>query len=310
MPQQITGVRPCTTHLSFLDTSHSERKTTIVLALTVMMMVAEIVVGLTSGSMAVLADGLHMGSHSIALFVALFAYRYARENAADPRFTFGTGKVNALGGYTGATLLGLFALWMAWESIERTIHPTPIDYTEALAVAIVGLLVNVGSAIILRHDHHHDHSEDGHHHHDHNLRAAYLHVLADAATSLAAIIALFAARMLNATWLDPLMGVAGALLVSFWSWGLLRSSGYVLLDHEGPKRIRNSIQAAIDSAGAVMVDWHCWAIAPGRYAAIVCIETEQPLSARDFKARLPQNPGLVHLTVEIDGQCGSSKGVR
>ena len=296
MHPQLTESRPCRTRLNNIDTSHSERRTSIVIAVTMVMMTAEILVGLTSGSMALLADGLHMGSHTVALFVILFAYRYARVNADDPRFTFGTGKVNALGGYTGATLLGVFALWMLWESAERAIHPVPINYSEALAVAVIGLIVNVGSAAILQHDHDHNHGCEGHHHHhDHNLRAAYLHVLADAATSLAAIVALLAARTLNAAWMDPLMGVVGAVLVSYWSWGLLRSSGYVLLDH--------------DNVGARMGDWHCWSIGPGRYAAIVSIVTDAPLTSRDFKARLPQDHALVHLTVEIDCQGGIQQPV-
>jgi cation diffusion facilitator family transporter len=276
------------------------------MAITVVMMAAEILAGLTSGSMALLADGLHMGSHAVALFVALFAYRYARQNANNPRFTFGTGKVNALGGYTGATLLGIFALWMAWESAERAMYPIGIKYSEALAVAAVGLLVNVISALLLRDDHTHSHAGGEHQHHDHNLRAAYLHVLADAATSVAAILALIAARSLNASWLDPLMGMAGAVLVSYWSWGLLRSSGYVLLDHEGPARIRSSVQTTIDSTGGRIVDWHCWAIAPGRYAAIVSILTDGSVTASDFKAQVSQNHELVHLTVEIERGSGNA----
>ena len=206
-----------------------ERRTLLVVLLTAVMMVVEIAAGLAFGSMALLADGLHMASHATALGISVFAYVYARRLAGHPRYSFGTGKVNGLAGFASAVLLVIFAAAMAWESAARLIDPIPIALDQALVVATAGLLVNGASAWILAapghrdHGHHHDHVHHGHRH-DHNLRAAYLHVLADALTSLLAIFALLAAKLFAATWLDPVMGVVGAALVTRWSMGLLRET--------------------------------------------------------------------------------------
>lgn len=212
----------------------SEHRTGIVVAMTVAMMVVEIAAGIIFGSMALLADGLHMASHAVALSINVFAYVYARRHAHDKRFSFGTGKVNALGGFTGAILLGVVALIMAWESAKRIVSPVEISFNQAIFVAVIGLVVNGISVWILnvKHDHHDhdDYAHDHHHHHDHNLRSAYLHVLADALTSVLAIFALFMAKYFGLNWMDPVMGILGAILVSRWSLGLLRSTSHTLLD--------------------------------------------------------------------------------
>lgn len=282
-----------------------EHRTLIVTILTGLMMVAEIIVGIASGSMALLADGLHMASHAVALGINLFAYSYARRHANDTAYSFGTGKVNSLGGFAGAILLVVFAAIMAWESAKRFIQPIHIDYNQAILVAILGLIVNGVSVFVLdnkhHHEHdHHDHHEDHDHHHDHNLRSAYLHVLADALTSLLAIIALIAAKYLNAVWADPLMGIVGAILVTRWSIGLLGSTCSVLLDKEGPvaarELIRKSVEANRDSRVA---DLHLWSIGPNIYSTIISIVTSSTKGVDDFKTQLPQDIGLKHITIEI-----------
>jgi cation diffusion facilitator family transporter len=284
-----------------IEYSAGERKTAIVAIITILMMVVEILTGVMSGSLALLADGLHMASHAVALGVSYIAYVYARRNATNPMFTFGTGKVNALGGYTGAILLVLFASWMAWDSVERMIHPVTIHYSEALQVAVIGLVVNALSAVILRHDTSHDHGHEDHaHSHDHSLQAAYLHVLADAATSVTAIAALLAASYFDTVWMDPLMGIAGAVLVITWSAGLIKRSSAVLLDHDGPGEIRNTIEASLDGLDIQIADFHCWALAPGRYAVILSLMTNEPKPAEFYRSLLPRLDRLVHLTIEVN----------
>jgi cation diffusion facilitator family transporter len=295
-PKNATG-RAGNSCFIVVDGSPGERRTLIVAIVTAVMMVVEIAVGMMSGSMALLADGLHMGSHTLALGVSCFAYAYARRNARNPMFTFGTGKVNALGGYSGAILLMLFAAWMSWESAERVLHPVAIEYSEAIVVAAIGLGVNAVSAIVLGHTH----ADGGHcHAHDHNLQAAYLHVLADAATSVVAILALVSARSFHTPWLDPLMGFAGSVLIISWSFGLIRRSSSVLLDHDGPGEIRDSLEASLEDLNAQVIDWHCWALAPGRFAAILSIVSDQPQTAEFYKSRLPRLERLVHLTLEVN----------
>ncbi len=275
----------------------AERRTLLVLALTVATMALEVTAGLAFGSVALLADGLHMGSHATALGINAFAYIYARRHAADPRFTFGTGKVNALGGYTGAVLLAAFALAMVWESVTRLLAPVEIAFGWAIAVAAVGLAVNAVSVLLLG-VHDHGHSHDGHHHHEYdddgddhdhhhrhhghgdlNLRSAYLHVLADALTSVLAIAALLAGKFLGAWWMDPLMGLLGAALVTRWSWGLLRDTGRLLLDHQAPRPIQRAVREAIeDVADNRLYDLHIWSVAPGAYAAVLGVVTHAPRS--------------------------------
>lgn len=282
-----------------------EVRTLIVVLLTASTMVLEIVAGVVYGSMALLADGLHMGSHATALAIAMFAYVYARKFARDERFAFGTGKVNSLAGYTGAILLAMFALLMAWESIERLVEPVPIAFNQALLVASLGLLVNGLSVWILGvqsgsgHHHHHSKENDDDHHHDHNLRSAYLHVLADALTSLLAIFALLAGKYLGWNWLDPVMGIVGAALVARWSLGLLGTTSRVLLDRQGPEELRESIRQSIEDLGAEVTDSRLWAIAPERYSLVLSIVADQPRSPADYREALPSDARLTHVTVEV-----------
>lgn len=296
----------------------------IVIALTGTMMAVEIAAGIVFGSMALLADGLHMASHTVALGISAFAYVYARRHAHDERYSFGTGKVNSLGGFTGAVLLAVFVLMMAWESIERFIYPVEIAFDQAILVAFVGLMVNGASVFILGHQHEHDplhedrshddsenehphspsHGQDlhrhDHHHHDHNLRAAYLHVLADALTSLLAIFALLAGKYYGLIWMDPLMGVVGAILVARWSMGLLHTTGAVLLDRQGPTGIENAIRESIASHdGNRVADLHLWSIGPNIYAVELAIVTHDPQPPDHYKNMLPKKMGLAHVSVEV-----------
>ncbi|MBK1719691.1 CDF family Co(II)/Ni(II) efflux transporter DmeF [Thiocystis violacea] len=309
-----------------------ERKTLLVILITATMMVIEIATGIAFGSMALLADGLHMASHTAALGISAFAYFYARQHAHDPRYSFGTGKVNALAGFSGAILLAIFALLMAWESLARMVEPVRIAFDQAITVAILGLIVNGVSVVILgtrHHDHHHgdnepgetsltpgseSHDQDHHHgetshlHHDHNLRSAYLHVLADALTSLLAIFALLTGKYLGLVWMDPLMGLVGAALVARWSWGLLESTSSVLLDRRGPEAMRSAIRDSIEKVGSDRVsDLHLWSIGPGIHAAIIAVVSHESLSPEDIKQRLPHHLALAHLTIEIH-RCPEEQG--
>lgn len=301
--------------------SPGERRTLWVAVLTAVFMVVEIAAGLTYGSMALLADGLHMGSHAVALGIAVVAYVYARRHAGDEQFSFGTGKVNALGGYTGALLLAVFAVLMAWESVDRFMHPVAIVFDQAIAVAVLGLLVNGISVAVLgvHHDHgddddhpgqthddhgHHDHQHgdeghQGHGHDDHNLRSAYLHVLADALTSLTAIFALLGGKYFDQVWLDPAMGIVGSLLVARWSWGLIRQSSKVLLDHQEPEHLRDQVRAALEVEDDRVVDLHVWSIGPGVRAACIAVVGHEPTSPEEYKARIPASLGVQHATVEV-----------
>jgi cation diffusion facilitator family transporter len=295
-----------------------ERRTLVVITITAAMMVIEIAAGVVYGSMALLADGLHMASHTAALGISYFAYRYARKYAGDPRFSFGTGKVNALAGFAGAILLAVFALMMIWHSVERFINPVQIAYAKAITVAIVGLVVNGASALILgqhSHEHDHHHGHDHHHHHhdhhhaheDHNLRSAYLHVLADALTSVTAIAALLCAKWAGWIWMDPLMGVVGATLVSCWSYGLLRDTSKVLLDSAGPERVHEAIRKTVeDGDGTQIVDLHVWQIGPGIYSAIIAVLSADPKQPEYYKRLLPEDVGLAHVTIEVNVQAADT----
>lgn len=292
--------------------SRGERRTRLVVLLTASFMVVEIAAGLVYGSMALLADGLHMGSHALALGIAVAAYVYARRHADDERFSFGTGKVNALGGFTGALLLAVFAGLMAWESIDRFLDPVAIVFDQAIAVAVVGLLVNGASVAILGlhrhgheghdHGHHHAHDHLDHEHHgDHNLRAAYLHVLADAVTSLTAIAALLAGKFFGLDWMDPAMGLVGTVLVGSWSWGLLRQTSRVLLDHQEPTALRQKVKAALEAGTDDRVtDLHVWSIGPGARAAVVALVTHDPRPPEHYKALVPSELKIRHVTVEVN----------
>jgi cation diffusion facilitator family transporter len=276
-----------------------ERRTLLVVLVTAAMMVVEIAAGLAFGSMALLADGLHMASHATALGISVFAYVYARRFAGHPQYSFGTGKVNALAGFASAVLLVIFAATMAWESADRLISPVPIALNQALVVAMAGLVVNGASALILATPGHHDHGHHRHRH-DHNLRAAYLHVLADALTSLLAIGALLAARFFDAVWLDPAMGVVGAFLVTRWSVGLLRATSRVLLDTQLPGGATERLRRAIEAHdGDRVADLHLWNIGPGIQAAAIVVVSDSPQSPDHYRRLIPPDLCVVHATVEV-----------
>ena len=282
----------------------SETRTIIVILITASMMCIEIVAGLAYGSMALLADGLHMASHTAALSISAYAYYFARKRAHDRSFSFGTGKVNSLGGYTGAILLLIFALMMVYESIHRLLKPEDILYNQAILVAVIGLIVNGASMLILGHDEHHHHGHD-HHGHDHNLRAAYLHVLADTLTSFLAIIALLAAKFYAWNWMDPIMGIIGAILITKWSIGLLKQSGNVLLDRQGPDHLVKSVEKVIKSMPSKpeIVDLHIWLIGPNIFsAAITVLANEEKCIGCLIKSEIKNISAIVHTTIEVH-QC-------
>jgi cation diffusion facilitator family transporter len=284
-----------------------ERRTLWVIFITATMMVVEIATGLAYGSMALLADGLHMGSHTAALGIATIAYVYTRRCAADSRFCFGTGKVNAFAGYTSAVLLALFALLMAWESVTRLFNPVAIAFDQAIVVAVLGLIVNGASMIMLgdhhNHDHDHPHTDSHHHSHghaDHNLRAAYFHVLADALTSLLAIFALLAGKFMGLNWMDPAMGIVGAVLVARWSLGLIRDTSGILLDHQAPGVMLEQTRTAIESIdGNRIVDLHIWSIGPDIYSATIAVVSDTPMPPEYYKGLIPVDLGIVHTIVEV-----------
>jgi cation diffusion facilitator family transporter len=274
------------------------------------MMVIEITGGWYYNSMALLADGWHMSSHTVALGLSLLAYVFARKYAHDPRFSFGTWKIEVLGGYTSAIFLVMVATLMIYQSLERLVAPSPIRYDQAIAIAIVGLLVNLASAWMLKHGHHHHHDhahgrQDGHKHHGHhdlNLRSAYMHVLADAATSVLAIIALLGGKFWGASWLDPVMGLLGATLVSMWAYGLLRDTGRVLLDAEMNAPVVAEIREAIAASPvkAKLSDLHVWRVGKGKYACILSLATDQEVTPEYFKRQLSIHEELVHISIEIN----------
>lgn len=288
-----------------------ERRTLLVAAITVVTMVVEIAAGVAFGSMALLADGLHMGSHALGIGISAFAYIYARRHARDPEFCFGTGKVNSLGGYTGALMLVGFALVMVWESAERAVNPVAIQFDWAIAVAVFGLAINALSAVILGgHGHHHGDGHEHHHHGgaDHNLRSAYLHVIVDAMTSVLAIVALLAGKYAGAVWLDPMMGFLGALLILRWAWHLLRDTSGVLLDRRSASPVRSAIQSAIESNDESRIaDLHIWRIGPGIHAAALSVVTHHPRAPAYYKALIPSDLGVVHATVEVQACCSEPK---
>ena len=275
-----------------------EFRTFIVIAITSSMMLVEIVAGLAFGSMALLADGLHMGSHTIALSINAFAYVYARHNANNERYSFGTGKVNTLGGYTGAILLAVVASMMAWESVERLIAPISIAFNQAIIVAVLGLVVNGASVFILGINQGHGHEHE-HHRHDHNLRSAYFHVLADAITSLLAIFALLVGKYFGAVWMDSVMGVVGAALVARWSLGLLKSTGVILLDQQSSKETQDSIRKKIENDDNRIVDLHLWAVGPDIYSAVISIVSRSPQQPEYYKSLLANDLTLDHVSIEV-----------
>ena len=291
----------------------AERNTFYAVILTATMMVIEIAGGWIFNSMALLAEGWHMSSHAVALGLSVFAYSCARRYANDKRFAFGTWKIEILGGYTSAVLLLCVAALMAFQSVERLFSPLPIHYNQAIVLAAVGLVVNLVCAWLLRDNHHHGHDHDHshhEHHHDHgghqhqdlNLRAAYLHVLADAATSMLAIVALVGGKVWGAVWLDPVMGIVGATLVAVWARGLLRDTGKVLLDAEMDAPVVKEIREVIASEEqpVEISDLHVWRIGRDKYACVVALVSETGATPEHYRQALGIHEELAHITVEIN----------
>ncbi|UFH48228.1 CDF family Co(II)/Ni(II) efflux transporter DmeF [Pseudomonas sp. KNUC1026] len=283
----------------FLGSHHDEnaRRTRWVVLLTVVMMVAEIAAGYVTGSMALLADGLHMATHAGALGIAAVAYAYARRHASSGKYSFGTGKVGDLAGFASALVLGLVALGIAVESIARLLQPSSVAFGTAIWVALLGLFVNIASALLLGHGHihEHDHEHEHSHHGDNNLRSAYVHVLADALTSVLAIVALLAGRYLDWGWLDPLMGVVGALVIARWAWALMHASAAVLLDR-ADDQVAQEIRECLAGESLQITDLHVWRIGPQAHAAIVSVVGAQ--STERVRERLAPVHEIRHLTVE------------
>ena len=298
-----------------------EPRTYAVIAITAVTMVVEIAAGVVFGSMALLADGVHMSSHASALAITAFAYFYTRRHARDARFNFGTGKINSLAAFVSALMLVLFAVFMAWESVKRLVSPVTIGFNQAIFVAVLGLLVNgvclliLGGKDLLGGHHHHDNDDHGHSHdHEHepgrlegapggdqNLLSAYLHVLADALTSILAIFALLSGKYLGWVWLDPAMGILGAILVARWSARLISLSTRVLLDMRVPDEIRERIRGAIERVGDNRVaDLHVWSVGPGIHAAAISVVSSDPKEPEFYRRLIPDRLGLVHATFEMN----------
>ena len=301
----------------FLGEAHerNERKTWTVIAICTAMMVAEIVGGLWFGSVALIADGLHMSTHAGALLIAALAYTYSRHYAEDARLAFGTGKLGDLAAFTSAIALAMIALLIGYESVERVIYPVPIAFNQAIPIAVVGLGVNLLSAFLLRddHDHHHGHAHDhgdedhdhdhehgsSHVHRDHNLRAAFVHVMADVAVSVLVIVGLVAGRQFGWVWMDPLMGLIATVVILSWSWTLIRSAGAVLLDVCPDPALSRKITTRLEQGSDRVSDLHLWRLGPGHLAAVVSLVTHEPRSPDQYKSRLSGLTGLSHVTIEV-----------
>ena len=287
-----------------------ERRTKQVLIITAVTIVVEIIAGSVFGSMALLADGWHMGTHTAAFAITIFAYRYARRHAGNIAFTFGTGKVSVLGGFASAIALAVVALFMGFESVHRFFETPRIQFNQAIIVAVLGLLVNLICAFLLQdhgaQDHDHGHQPPGHdhdhdHHHDHNLRGAYLHVVADALTSVLAIVALTLGKFLGWYWLDPLMGIVGALVITRWSYGLLADTSGILLDKNIEQRIIAAIRDRIEmDADNRVADIHVWKLGPKDYGAIISLVTHFPKDPAHYKELLREFNQLAHITIEVN----------
>jgi len=293
-------------HLFHYSGTQAEKRTMRVVLLTVSMMIVEIVAGWIYNSMALFADGWHMSTHAAALGISWLAFVFARRYAEDRRFTFGTWKIEVLGGFVSGILLGLVGTAMAAISLQRLFQPVTIQFNQAIFVAVIGFVVNLLSIVLLRHRHHdHDHDHSEHHHHEHvhdnlNMRAAYLHVVADAMTSVLAIAALLGGKYFAWNWLDPFMGIVGAAMILKWTCSLLVETGNILLDHETDSLLAGEIRKALESdSGAKVSDLHVWKVGEEKYACIVAVVSANPLNVDQYKARLHKFDGLVHITVEI-----------
>src|SRR3979411_3210618 len=314
----------------FLGKDHdkAERRTWAVIILCSVMMIAEIIGGALFGSLALIADGLHMSTHAGALLLAALAYTYARKYANDRNFTFGTGKFGDLAGYSSAIVLAMIALLIGYEAISRLLNPVAISFNEAIPIAVLGLAVNVASAWLLagghhhghdhahshEHDHDHDDGADGHadgvpphqhhradaaHHRDNNMRAALIHVLADAAVSVLVIVGLLLARTFGWLWMDPLAGFIGALVIANWSVGLLRDTGGILLDRTPDPRMAEKVRMVIESEGDQVTDLHLWRLGPGHLGVIVSVARYGARAAAEYRQRLAKFADLSHVTVEV-----------
>lgn len=287
-----------------------EQRTLYVLILTIVMMIVEITAGTIYGSMALLADGWHMGTHAAAFSITLFAYWYAKKHRFNPQFSFGTGKVSVLGGYTSAIALGIVAIMMAIESIHRLVNPDQIQFNEAILVAIIGLIVNLVSMLLLHnHGHHHSHEHHEHEHEheqhdkphqDHNLKAAYLHVLADALTSLLAIFALIIGKYLGWTWLDAVMGIVGAIVITKWSIGLMQQTSPILLDASINEDYKQRVIQQLEQDGSKVIDLHIWRISADHYSAAISILAPSNKTVADYKHQLEKFDKINHLTIELN----------
>ena len=289
-------------HQFNMENPQGERNTWKVISITLVMMVIEIIAGLLFGSMALLADGFHMATHTFALGITAIAYYYSRKHAHDRRYSFGTGKIGVLGGYTSAIFLALVSFGMIFESIIRLVTPISIRFNEAIFVAVIGLAVNLVSAYLLHGrevgHHHSDHEHNDHQ--DHNLRAAYLHVIADALTSLLAIIALVTGKYFGWFWMDPIMGIVGAIVILRWAYSLVTQTGKILLDYNLDKDFMTKIKAILESdSDTRLSDIHAWKLGSQKYAAIVSIVTHYPKAPDYYKGLLKSLTDIVHLTIEV-----------
>jgi cation diffusion facilitator family transporter len=308
---------PWTHEHNFLGEQHDRnaRRVWLVVGLTAAMMVVEIIGGMIAGSLALVADGWHMSTHAVALGISGVAYVFARRHADDPRFAFGTGKVGNLAAFTSAIILAMIAVAIAYESVERLVHPVDIAYAQAIPIAIVGLAINLVSAWLLRNDHghgdsaHHGHHRDHRHDHDHghagvstdlNLRAAFIHVIADAATSVLAIAGLSTAWALGWTFMDPIVGLVGVAVILSWAIGLASQAGGVLLDRVPDPQLLATLRARLEVDGDRLSDQHLWSVGPGHCAAVLTIVSENPQPPAIYKARLAGLTGLSHVTVEVE----------
>lgn len=292
-------------HQFVADTQRSERRTRYVLILTAVTMVIEIIAGGLYGSMALLADGWHMATHVAAFAIAMFTYQYARKHAENPAFSFGTAKVNVLGGFASAMALLVVALVMVIESLQRVIEPQTILFNEAIFVATLGLIVNLISAVLLDHSHEHGHAHEHHHdhahHHDHNLRAAYIHVLTDALTSLLAIIALLVGKYAGWLWLDPVMGVVASIIITRWAIDLIKQTSPILLDKNESQDLESDIRSQLLTDHHDQIcDFHLWRLSPDHYAVIISLVTKSDRTPEDYKQRIQHTKKLSHITIEVN----------